>query len=386
MKSRERVIASIERKGVDRVPVDFGGSCCSIVDSPFQELRPYKRLCDYLGIKDYDEPISGPFMYEVCNIDERILQRFGVDLRYVYPNGAPLYFDPQGGAVVGVFGVRMKPVGFYGTPDRYPMREFNTVEEIENYPFYPDPDDPVYDQTGFREKVLKLREETDYAIALELGTGGAGYTIDIMISLFGLDRFMYNLKKRPDLHHAFLNKHIRVTDRIIEKILAAVGDLIDVFTVFSDFGTMQGPFMSEDDYIQHIKPYEAGLISRIKRRSPGAKVIMHSCGSIVSAIAHRAEIGLDVQNPMNPLAKNMSPEYLKEHFGEIISFHGGIDIQRLLPFGTPQEITKTIRELVKIWGAAGGWIAAPSHNIQPDTPPENIVALYDALQEYGRDF
>lgn len=386
MKSRERVLAAIERKGVDRVPIDFGGGCCSIVDSPFQELRPYKRLCDYLGIKDYAEPISGPFMYEVSNIDERILQRFGVDIRYVYPNGAPLYFDPQGGAVIGVFGVRMKPTGYYGTPDRHPMRDFSSVEEIESYPYYPDHYDPVYDQTGFREKVLKLREETDYAIGLELATGGLGYTIDIMISLFGLDRFMFNLKKRPDLHHAFLNKHMRVTDGILQKVMDAAGDLIDVFTIFSDFGTMQGPFTSEEDYVRHIKPYEASLIDRIKRRSPGAKVMMHSCGSIVSAIPHRAEIGLDVQNPMNPLAKNMSSEYLKAQFGEIISFHGGVDIQRLLPFGTPQEITKAIRELIKIWGQAGAWIAAPSHNIQPDTPPENIVAMYDALQEFGSDF
>jgi uroporphyrinogen decarboxylase len=380
------VIAAIDRKGIDRVPIDFGGACCSIVDSPFQELRPYKRLCEYLGIKDYEEPISGPFMYDVCNIDERILQRFGVDIRYVYPNGAPLYFDPQGGAVVGVFGVRMKPVGYYGTPDRHPMRDFNTIEEVENYPFYPDPQDPVYEQDGFRERVLKLREETDYAIALELGTGGIGFTIDIMISLFGMERFLYNIKRSPDLHHAFLNKHIRATDGILDKIMAAAGDLIDIFTIFSDFGTMQGPFMSEEDYIRHIKPYEASLIGRIKRRAPHARVMMHSCGSIVSAIPHRAEVGLDVQNPMNPLAKNMEPASLKEQFGEMISFHGGIDIQRLLPFGTPKDITDKVREMVKIFGPAGGWIAAPSHNIQPDTPPENIVALYDALQEYGADF
>lgn len=386
MKSRDRVIAAIEKTGVDRVPIDFGGSCCSMVDSPFQELRPYKRLCDCLGIKEYDEPISGPYMYNVCNIDERILQRFGVDIRYVHPNGAPLYFDPQGGAVIGVFGIRMKPVGFYGTPDRHPMRDFNSIEQIESYPYYPDPDDPAYEQTGFRERVLKLRTETDYAIGLDLGTGGVGAIIDIMISLFGMERFLYNIKRRPDLHHAFLNKHIRATDGILDKIMAAAGDLIDIFTIFSDFGTMQGPFMSEEDYIRQIKPYEAGLIGRIKRRAPAAKVMMHSCGSIVSAIPHRAEVGLDVQNPMNPLAKNMEPASLKEQFGELISFHGGIDIQRLLPFGTPREIAGAVRELVKIWGPAGGWIAAPSHNIQPDTSPENIVALYDALQEYGGDF
>ncbi len=103
----------------------------------------------------------------------------------------------------------------------------------------------------------------------------------------------------------------------------------------------------------------------------------------MSVIKDRTEIGLDVLNSMNPLAKNMTGEYLEEKSGDIISFHGGVDIQRLLPFGTPETIKKELKRLIKILMPAGGWIAAPSHNIQPDTPPENIVAMYDAIQEFG---
>ena len=94
-------------------------------------------------------------------------------------------------------------------------------------------------------------------------------------------------------------------------------------------------------------------------------------------------MAVDVQNPMNPLAKNMNAEHLKEQFGDIISFHGGIDIQRLLPFGTPEQIKMEVKRLIKIWMPTGGWIAAPSHNIQPDTSPENIVAMFETLQEFG---
>jgi len=153
--------------------------------------------------------------------------------------------------------------------------------------------------------------------------------------------------------------------------------------IVNDFGTQQGPFVSYDDYVKHLKPYEARQIARVKEGAPNARILMHSCGSIITVIKDRAEMGVDVQNPMNPLAKNMNAEYLKEHFGNIISFHGGGDIQRLLPFGTPEKIQKEVKRLTKIWMPTGGWIAAPSHNIQPDTPPENIVAMYDTLQEFG---
>lgn len=383
MKPRERVLCAIERNGPDRVPIDFGGACWSIVDSPHMPHRPYCELCRYLGIEDYEEPSSEPLMYEVNNVDERIKRQFGVDIRYMYPHDLPFRYDPQGGAIVGTYGVRMKPIGYYGTPDRYPMREFSTVEEIEDYADWPDPDHPVYQQEGLREEALAFRERfEEYAIGIELG-GLCGVLFDQAELMFGIDRWLFNLRHRPDLHHAWMNKYFRVTDRIVENILTQVGDIVDIVTIANDFGTQQGPYVSHDDYVKHLKPYEVRLVARIRKWAPNVKILMHSCGSIYTIIRDRAEMGVDVLNPMNPLAKNMDAEYLKEHFGDIISFHGGIDIQRLLPFGTPKEIRQEVKRLIKIWMPTGGWIAASSHNIQPDTAPENIVAMFEALQEFG---
>jgi len=382
MKPRERVLRAIERKKPDRVPIDLGGMCWSIVDSPHMSHHPYRELCEHLGIKDYDEPSSEPLMYEVNNVDERILERFGVDIRYMYPHVPPLTYDPQGGAIVGVFGIRMKPVGYYGTPDRYPMRDFRTVEEIENYPDFPNPDDPVYQQEGLREEALAYRKKyPDHALAIELGFFGVLF--DLSEVMFGMDRWLYYLRHRPDLHHAWMNRLFRSTDPIVKTILEAVGDIVDIVVIYDDYGTMQGPYVSHDDYVKHLKPYEARLIGRVKKWAPNVKTLMHSCGSISTVIRDRAEMGLDVQNPMNPLAKDMSPEHLKENFGDIIAFHGGVDIQRLLPFGTPEKIKSEVKRLIKIWMPTGGWIGTSSHNIQPDTPPENIVAMFDTLQEFG---
>jgi len=346
------------------------------------EKRPYKNLCKYLGIKDYAEPSCEPMMFEVGNVDERVLQRFGVDIRFMYPHGKPALYDFQGGAVVGPLGARFKAVGYYGDPDRYPMRDFTTVEEIEHYPGWPDPNDPVWKQEGLREEALALRKKfPDHALGIEMPMEYSAI-MDIHGVLFGLDRALYHMKNRPDLFHAYQNRYAR-NAFIVDNILRAVGDIVDVVVCYNDFGTNQALFTSHDDYVKHVKPYEAMLISHIKRHAPNVKVIMHSCGSIVNVIKDRAELGLDVQNPIQPLAKNMNAEYLKEHFGDIMSFHGGIDIQRLLPFGTPAEIRKEIKRLIKIWMPTGGWIAASSHNLQPDTSPEKIVAMFDALQEFG---
>lgn len=131
------------------------------------------------------------------------------------------------------------------------------------------------------------------------------------------------------------------------------------------------------------KPHEAMLIGNIKKLAPGAKVIMYSCGSIVAVIKDRAEMGLYVLNSMQPFAKNMNAENLKEQFGDIMSFHGGIDVQQILPYGTPADIRKEVKRLIKTWMPTGGWIGAASHSIQPDVLPENIVAMFDALQEFG---
>ena len=379
MKPRERVLKAINHEEPDRIPIDFGTACCwTIVDAPNMPEHAYLRLCEYLGIKDYEEPRRGALMNEVTNVDERILERFGVDTRYFMAGFHPLK-EVDNGALQGDLGIRYKPVGHYNSPDKHPFRDLNTVKEIEDSPFWPDPDSPVYAE-GLRERAKNLHENTDCAIGVEFAWFGC--IADTMTCLFGLDKWLLNMKLRPDLYQAWIDKFLDITDKIRASVLTAVGDYIDLMVIYNDLGTQQSLFMSHDDYVKFFKPCEARLIQNVKKHTK-AKVIMHSCGSIWSIIKDRAEIGLDVQNPLQPLATNMNAEYLKKNFGDIICLHGGIDIQRLLPFGTPKTIREEVKRLISIFGPGGGWIAAPSHNIEPETPPENIVAMFDALQEFG---
>jgi len=382
MTSRERVLKTINHEEPDRIPIDFGARCWSIVDAENMPEHNYLRLCEYLGIKDPEPPMRGALMNEVDNIDERVLKRFGVDCRYLRPGGHLKKVEP--GIRQGDFGLRFRQLGHYGDPDKYLWRELNTVEEIENCPLWPDPDDPIYAQSvypeGLRKRAKYLHENTDYAIGMELNFFGV--LADNMTMLFGLDKWLLNMKLNPKVYYAFVNKYLSVTDKIVASILTAVGDYIDLVVIYNDFGSQQALIMSYDDYCKFFRPYEARLVQRIKLYTK-AKVIEHSCGSVWSIIKDRAEMGVDVLNPCQPLAANMSAEYLKKNFGDIMCFHGGIDIQRLLPFGTPKEIREEVKRLIRIFGPGGGWIAAPSHNIEPETPPENIVAMFDALQEFG---
>jgi uroporphyrinogen decarboxylase len=142
--------------------------------------------------------------------------------------------------------------------------------------------------------------------------------------------------------------------------------------------------MSHDDYLQFFKPYTVEIIKGIRKHlRPEAKIILHSCGSVYYAIPDFIEIGVDILNPVQPLAKNMEPWRLKKEFGDKIAFLGGFDIQQLLPLGTTNEVREGAKKLIQEYAHGGGFIFATSHNIEPDTPPENIVAAFDAAYENG---
>jgi uroporphyrinogen decarboxylase len=141
--------------------------------------------------------------------------------------------------------------------------------------------------------------------------------------------------------------------------------------------------ISPEQWRWAIKPRLAELIATMKKQAP-VKYFHHTCGGVVPIIEELAEIGVDILNPIQPLAASMGAENLKKRFGDIICLHGGVDEQHVLPKGTPEEVAKHVREQMAILAQEGGYIVGPAHNIQADVPPENIMALYDSVLEYGR--
>jgi len=376
--SRERVISAVEHKEPDRVPIDFGGVVAGIVVGP---PYGYEALCRSLGIADPEKPQINTRLNCVQNVDERILERFHVDTRHVNIGGEPLQELPNG-TFRDSWGLILKPSGLYKSipDDLAPLRSAATADDIENYPFWPDPRNRAFTK-GKRKEAKKLHEETDFAVFSH--PGYAGRVFHMYAGLRGFDKWLLDMKVDPDFYESFATKITDVAIEVSRAFYDEVGDYTDVAVYYDDMGMQTGGFVSLNDYRKFVKPFTARYVKAVKKMTK-AKFFYHTCGSVYSYVNDFAEIGIDILNPIQPLAKNMSPEMLKKEFGRKICFHGGIDEQRLLPFGKKSEVRRSVKRTVEILSPGGGWIMAPAHNIQPDAPPENIVAMYDAVSEAPR--
>jgi len=191
----------------------------------------------------------------------------------------------------------------------------------------------------------------------------------------GMSRFLMDLVECPDIAEA-ISRH--ATDFYRERALRAIEQAkgkIDMIGSGGDIGTQRGMMLSPDLWRRHVKPYSTELIRTFK--DMGLMTFYHSCGSIVPVIDDLIEMGLDVLDPVQPLAKGMDADSVVRRFGDRLTFHGGIDEQNLLPRGSAGDVRKEVRRVMQTLGANGGYIVCPAHALQPDTPPENIMAIYE---------
>jgi uroporphyrinogen decarboxylase len=199
----------------------------------------------------------------------------------------------------------------------------------------------------------------------------------------GFELFLMDMLENPPLWHALSE---RLTDWAIDYMtafLTPIADLVDIVQFTDDMGTQRALFMSPEHYRSFLKPYHRRWMEAVHRLAPGAKIAMHTCGSVYQIIPDFIEIGIEILNPIQPKATNMEALRLKTEFGRDLSFLGGVDIQDLLPHGTADQVRAGVRELIETLGPGGGFILAPSHQFQPDVPPENIVAMYDTVLNEG---
>ena len=380
MNSRERVYAAINHQDPDRVPIAFSTAASTITECP-PNGRVCSQLYEYLGLTD-TEPIQLTDVFtQPTNIDPRVVKRLHSDMVPVGPNAPRVIVEPDGSKTWPWFcGMRIRKIGLYDEPFDFPMRYMTTKEDIDAYPW---PDLSVNIMDGVVEKARYLHEETDYFVV--------GRTLSTMLPflgyalLSGMDKWLIDMKIDPQFYHQLSKKLLEVGLAINDQFFGGIGQYLDGVNINDDLGTQTGLFMSHDDYVQFVKPYTAEIIKNIRKHlRPEAKIIIHSCGSVYEAIPDLIEIGVDVLNPVQPMAKNMEPWRLKKEFGNDISFLGGFDIQQLLPRGTIDQVREGARKLIQEYAHGGGFIFATSHNIEPDTPPENIVAAFDAAHEYGR--
>lgn len=381
MTSRQRVLTAVAHREPDRVPVNFGGeSCTSIVES-IPEGRIYTRLCQKLGLFDISPVLLNEYLNIVLNVDERVMDRFGSDFRMVFPGLPQATVEADGTKTWDRFcGIRIKRVGLYDEFFDFPLREKTSIADIRKYPFWPDTADPLITD-GKREQARNLHEKTDFAV---VGVPlFSALPFNFYSFMVGMDRWLSDPILNPRFYFALCDKLLELGMTMMERWLREVGEFLDIVAVFDDLGSQEGLLISPQHYRTFIHPYTKQIIENIRRAAPGVKIWRHSCGSCYEVLRDFVEIGIDIVHPVQPRARHMEPWRLKKEFGRDITFATGIDIQHTLPRLTPGEVGEEVRSMIQTYGPGGGFILCATHNLEPDCPPENIVAAFDAAQRYG---
>lgn len=348
---RQRVRTAIEKREPDRVPFDFWA-----VPETCAALR------NYLGVET----------------DEQVLRLLGIDCRLVAPDyvGPAPRVQPDGSYFDAWGTHRRRVANDFSTYDEYagfPLAHARTIADVETWGGWPD---PAHWNTGtLKDKILALNRETPYHIRYEVGG-----IFEWSWGLYGLDRFLIDLKRRPKVPCAIMDCFTELYIANVTRVLAAADGLMDMVYTYDDVGIQSGLMMSPRMWREFILPRHLRLNAAI-RRYP-VKIMYHSCGSVYRLIgAFADEMGIDVLNPLQPRAAEMDMARIKREFGGRLAFHGGVDIQHTLPHGSPAEVQAEVRERCEVLGRGGGYICTSAHYIQADTPLENILALYTTRRQ-----
>lgn len=400
MNSRQRVLAALSHQEPDRLPIDLNG-----MRSTGIMAIAYNQLKAHLGITG-GETVVYDIMQQLAMPESAILERFGVDVLPL-PR-LPLGLDPakpawkpwtlpdgsqaqvasgldmrhvQDGSLVIFeedYPVYRMPAGaVYFEPVHHPLATATSVSEVESY----QPKQITNAELEWlRHEALQLRQTSDKAIM-----GHAGVNIyEGAQNLRGWEKFMLDLGENPELAQAVMQ---RLADQAIEnldKYLDAVGDLIDIIQVGDDLGTQNGPQLSPAMYRRLVKPFQKQVYQFIHTRCD-KPIFLHSCGGIYPLIPDLIDAGVNILNPVQISAVGMDPVRLKREFGkDLVFWGGGVDTQKILPYGTPEEVRRQTRELIEIFSPGGGYVFCAVHNIQAGVPAANIIALYEEAILYNQ--
>jgi uroporphyrinogen decarboxylase len=411
MNSRDRILAAIRHQEPDSVPVDLGATPSSGISA-----IAYANLKQHLAIQTGHTRVYD-VIQQLAQPEDELLDRYHIDAldigRAFNTRGEEWYdFElPQGVSVQ--FPAWFKPVkqanGAWDVFDREDKRlatmpQDATFFDQTCFPFadgYPE----NYADLGYwmskvhwsglplspwdhasepdfwgqlRQHTLVLRQSSDRALMV-----GAGCNLfEWGTFLRRMDNFLMDLATdQPNVEHlldALLERHLQS----LENICRSVGDIVDLVRFGDDLGTTHGPFMSPVTYRKLFKPRHKILTEFVKTHSQ-MHPFLHSCGSIYKLLPDLIEAGFEIINPVQTNTHDMQPERLKREFGQNLTFWGGgCDTRQILNHGTPEQVKDDVRHNIEILSPGGGFVFNTIHNIMPDVPPENVVAMFEAVDEY----
>ena len=371
MTHRERVIAALNHQPTDRVPIDLGGSATSSI-----HVAAYEKLVAELGI-DLPEPRLMDVAQQIVEVDAAVKDALGLDVERLDSTvfERPLE-TPESGRYRDEWGLeRHRPEGGYWFDVvNAPLSGPITIQDILSYP-WPEADDPGRYE-GLGERARELRQQTDRAICIGLTGPFVHYTQ----FLRGFEDWYCDLAADQELMSALMDAVVDIMVPSIDRVLEQTADYVDIAFLGDDLGQQQGLQVSPATYRKVIKPRQARIFEAVRRGAPHAFIAYHTCGSVVEVLDDLVELGVQVLNPVQVAAEGMAPESLKARWGDRLSFWGGVDTQRTLPHGMPDDVRREVRERVRVLGEGGGYICGAVHNVQAEVPAANVVAMFDEVR------
>jgi len=417
MNSRQRVQAALGHQQPDYVPLDLGASAVTGMHvgsvaqlrqalgldepgTPVKVVEPYQMLgeiapdlVEALGI-DVVGLGSPKTMFGFENKDWKpwtlfdgtpvlVPAAFNTDPE---PNGAVLMY-PEGDRSAPPSG-RMPKAGFYfDTIVRQGPIDDEKLDVEDNLQEFGPVSDAALEH--FARESERIARDTDKAILANFG-GTAFGDIALVPAPFlkhpkgirDVEEWYVSTVTRFDYVYAVFRRQCEIALANLAKIHGAVGDRVAaIFVTGTDFGTQHGPFISPQSYRRLYQPFHRRVNDWVHEHTRW-KTFIHSCGSVAALLPDIVEAGFDILNPVQCSAAGMDPRTLKERFGAKLTFWGGgVDTQKTLPFGTPDQVRREVKERIAIFNRGGGFVFNTVHNVQANTPPENLVALYEAVRE-----
>jgi uroporphyrinogen decarboxylase len=385
--SRERTLTALAHREPDRVPADF-------LATP----QVWDGLVSHLAVEPADVPADW-----LDPEREAVLRRLEIDLRVL---SYDMFCTPpesvlEEGAVVDwwgsldrstpnrmwrqrladgttrdVWGIHRRAVGpelgAYDELESFPLQAAESIGDLERYR-WPEPD--WWDFGPLPDLVRRLDPEGRHHLRWRIGS-----VFETAWQLRGMQELLVDLVAEPEIPRYLMGRIADVHVENTRRVLDLVGDRLDLVYLYDDVAAQNSLLISPQTWRGEIRPHHARLVELAHGR--GVPVMYHCDGAVVPLIPELIELGVDVLNPIQPDARGMDPRALKDAFGDRLAFHGGVDIVTTLPRGTPDEVADEVRHLVDVLGENGGYVLCSSHHVQPDTPVENVLAMYEPSLRY----
>ncbi|MFZ0283334.1 MAG: uroporphyrinogen decarboxylase family protein [Bacteroidales bacterium] len=382
MNSRERLLASLNHQEPDQIPFDLAGTTWTGIAN-----GAYRKLITFLG-KDAEEPDWSDVIQQIVIPSAAVLETLKVDTRGLFPltshNWDVLrqlsdkgdnweYFDEWG------FTHHFpKKGGLWFSLVKHPMENISPgMDEIMKYN-WPRAGDPERIK-GLREKAIGFRDQGKAVILKGLCAG----IFEMQQRFRGMTNALVDPFLYPEFSDALIGKLADLKIEFWKMALSELGDVADVIAEADDYGTQESQLIDPDHFRMYYKPHIARIIGAIKQHAPKARVMFHSCGNVRPLIPDFIEMGIEILNPVHINAAGMDPFQLKKDFGkDIVFWGGGVDTQKILASGTIEEVKNDVRKNIEALAPGGGFVFAAVHNIQSEVPPQNIIAMREAIDGF----